>query len=1143
MTKPLDQAFPLLVYTLTSCLPCEYTMMTLPDKSDNKPNNTDPCWIVDSGATIHCVGDPSLLTHVYSDQPPVRIRVANGHVLTAHAVGSATVKLADANGSKHEITLHNVVFHPSFGKHNLLSVRRLWRHNRISAHFKSTSYLKCANSGTKFPIYFGSNYSTHAALSANVDTDLLHARFGHASERRVKKMIDRSINFPKHDSSLAHDPSTCDACNSGGARRKAFPKHVGNPFTYFGERLSSDLCGPFPKSVGGYRYLLNIVDASTNHLYTYPLRNKSSAEVRSAMEEFMTTNRQHLSHGKPIRWHTDNGGEFMSHDIDVFCEEFAVNRSFSVPYAPPTNAHAERMWSTILRPMRVMLAASRVHDSFWPYAAAHATYLHNIMPSSRLAGEMSPYQALHGMKPDVSKVRVWGCTAWYLLPEHEVSSKVSPRALPAVHLGLDPVRKGYIVYIPELNRITTAYHVTFQERKFLTFSPDGIINAPRRVNRLRQYESMYPDTPQSFQPPTGHYPNDHNQAHNDELDDEHDEPDEHANDHAKSNKQSKCSHPKCGKAPHPDSEPHDFEENIPPRNKGRSPRLNPVAPNADLVLLLEDVSNQALAVRTEDLLTDIITPNNYREAKESKHYLRWQDSMNREIEDLNKHGTWTVMDRSDVPKGRRITKSRWVYKVKLNRDGSIERFKSRFVVCGYSQVKGADYTHSFSATMRATSLRLLLALAAGEHLKLEHFDVTSAFTQADIDSDIYVDPPEGYPQYQGKVLKLVKALYGTKQASRMWQLKLREKLIAMGFANSSHDPCLFSRRTPEGSVMLIGVYVDDIVLAHNERELKWFVDEFTGPKGFNAKHVGPLNWFLGMGITQAPDYTVKIDQSQYLDKLVERFIPANKGSVIKHAMPCNPLTFSQLSTAQTEAERDKSARLPYLQLIGSLLYLTLTRPDICYYMSILCSFMHDPSPACYYAAIDLLLYVLHTRDTHITFTGSTTVPRGVDVGCHGGVVASGGLLAYTDSSWRRPDRLGFNSFGYVIYLFGAPVSYASKRLKVVALSSAEAEYAAASYACREVAFVRNVLADLGFQLSGPTIVAVDNQAAIKIAENVGVTGRTKHFSDAIHYLRHLVDHAVVKLTFVRTDAQLADGFTKPLGKGPFRAWCRLLFRE
>jgi hypothetical protein len=307
MIKPNNQPFPLLVYTLASCLPCEHAMTTMPSRRNHEPKpnaDANPHWIVDSGATIHCVGDRSLLTQVYTDQPPVRIRVANGQMVTAHAVGSATVKLVDDKGKKHEITLHNVVFHPSFGKHNLLSVRRLWRHNRISAHFKNTSYLKCANSNTKFPIFFDTNYSTPIALSASVDTDLLHARFGHASERRVKKLIERSLNFPKHSSPVSHDPSTCDACNAGGARRKAFPKHAGNPFTYFGERLSSDMCGPFPKSIQGYKYLFNIVDGHTNDLYTYCLRNKSSAEVRNAMAEFLNENRTLLNHGKPIRWHT-----------------------------------------------------------------------------------------------------------------------------------------------------------------------------------------------------------------------------------------------------------------------------------------------------------------------------------------------------------------------------------------------------------------------------------------------------------------------------------------------------------------------------------------------------------------------------------------------------------------------------------------------------------------------------------------------------------------------------------------------------------------------------------------------------------------------------------------------------------------------
>jgi hypothetical protein len=877
------------------------------------------------------------------------------------------------------------------------------------------------------------------------------------------------------------------------------------------------------------------------------------------MERFMKDNHEYLRHGKPVRWHTDNGGEFMSESMDDFCEEFAVRRSFSVPYAPPSNAHAERMWGVILKPMRTMLVDSKVDVSFWPYAAAQATYLHNILPNARLAGEMSPYQAKYGMKPDVSKIRVWGCTCWYFLPEHERVSKLSPRAVPAVHLGMDPLRKGYIVYVPELNRITTSYHVTFQERKFLTFTPSGVVNMPRRIKPLRDVVSMYDGMDKEprnrrksavdFAPATAPAPA-VPVADPDTV-------------NAPANVPfQRCSEYRCKKPKHSPDEPHSFEE-LPARNKGRSPRLNPglATPNdngnqndanddaadddapddADLMMLLEDVSMQSLAVRTEDLLTDIPTPNTYSDVLKSKYVDRWRDSMNKEITDLIKHDTWDLIDRKDLPKDRKVTKSRWVYKIKLNRDGSVERFKSRFVVCGYSQVKGVDYTDSFSATMRATSFRILLALAAGERLKLEHFDVTNAFTQADIDSEIYVDPPKGYPEYEGKVLKLKKSLYGTKQASRMWQLKLRSKLIEMGFSNSPHDPCLFSRRTDSGSIILIGVYVDDIVLAHNERDLDWFIKTFTGPKGFNAKHVGPLSWFLGMEVDQAPDYTIKINQTQYLEKLVERFVPTNKGSVIKHAMPCNPLTFQTLTTAKDEAERDKAKRLPYLQLIGSLLYLTLTRPDICYHMSVLCSFMHDPSPACYYAAIDLLLYIIHSPSTHITFTGSTSVPSGVDTKCHSSVQSNGGLLAYSDSTWRRPDRLGYNSFGYVVYLFGAPVSYASKRLKIVAHSSAEAEYAAASYACREVVFVRNVLSDLGFPLRGPTVLAVDNQAAIKIAENMGVTSRTKHFDDAIHYLRHLVDHRVVSLTFVRTLFQHADGFTKPLGKGAFRAWQKLLF--
>ena len=1115
----------------------------------NKRKRRPDTWVVDSGASVHCIGDPSMLTTVYDKHPPVHIKVANNQIVTAHAVGTAVVTMVDTQGKSHSITLHNVVYHPSFHT-NLMSVRRLWRDNRIGAKFMSRNILKCKHTGAKFNINYDSQYKMETvsvasvSLMAQIDDEILHRRFGHCSSSRLRTLKECSVNFPNHKATNhAHDPNDCDACQAGGMRRKSFhPRRT--PFTYFGQRLSSDLCGPFPKSVDGYRYLLNIVDGHTNHLYIYLLRSKSSEEVRAAFDQFLRENKPYLPTDKPITWHTDNGGEFMSRELEAFCDEFAVKRSFSVPYAPPQNSHAERMWGIILRTIRISMAESGVHESFWSYAARHACMLHNILPSSSLQGRMTPYQAKFGMPPDVSKVRVWGCTVWYFLPEHERASKISPRAVPAVHLGCDEKRNGHLIYIPYLNRITTGYHLAFQERKFLKFTAEGIVNMPRNVRPLREVERSYRERRDDHD---HNAPHDHNHDHDvqqprappgsiDMSDEDAHEP------------SPRCSDSKCTYRKHSPDEPHSYED-FPARNRGRNtPRHASDHANAELIMLIEDVSGQALTVRTEDLLTDITTPDTYEQAIKSRHAERWKESMIKEITDLTKHGTWELVSRSKMPKSHRVIKSKWVYKIKLKSTGEIERFKSRFVACGYSQVKGVDYTHSFSATMRATSFRLLMALAAGEKMKLEHFDVTSAFTQADIDADIYVEPPKGFEAKDKHgnpmVLKLRKALYGTKQASRQWSIALRDHLVKkMGFANSIHDPCLYSKTDNKSRKIIVGVYVDDIILAYNgdKEVLTWFTKEFKA--GFRASHLGPLSWFLGVSVRQGSDYKITLDQFLYIDKLMERFVPTNPGSVIKHAMPCNPITFQQLSTAKDDKERDKASRLPYLQLVGSLLYLsTMTRPDIAYHMSVLCSLMHDPSPAAYYAAIDLLLYVRNTKHLTLHFTGSMQPPASIDSALHPSISTCGGLVAYSDASWRRPNKLGYSMFGFVVYFYGAPVSFAAKNLKIIAMSSAEAEYAAAAYACKEIVFVRNVLSDLGFNITKPTVLAVDNKAAIQIAENAGVTGRNKHFSDTIHYFRHLVDHRVITPTYVPTTAQRADGFTKALGKGAFREWQRFLLR-
>ena len=217
-----------------------------------------------------------------------------------------------------------------------------------------------------------------------------------------------------------------------------------------------------------------------------------------------------------------------------------------------------------------------------------------------------------------------------------------------------------------------------------------------------------------------------------------------------------------------------------------------------------------------------------------------------------------------------------------------------------------------------------------------------------------------------------------------------------------------------------------------------------------------------------------------------------------------------------------------------------------FYVGTLCKFMHDPSLDCYEAAITLLLYLGNTKDfVGLHYDGCTSPPEGFGKNEPDGdkirksIQDNYGFVAYSDASWRSPSSV-YSSYGYVVYLFGGVISFSSKYLKIVALSSAEAEYAAASQSCREITFIRNVCADLGLVLREQLYLGVDNSAAISICENPGVTARNKHFDDAMHYIRQ--EHALrrVQPVFVPTDAQRADGFTKALEWGKFTSWRRMV---
>ena len=215
---------------------------------------------------------------------------------------------------------------------------------------------------------------------------------------------------------------------------------------------------------------------------------------------------------------------------------------------------------------------------------------------------------------------------------------------------------------------------------------------------------------------------------------------------------------------------------------------------------------------------------------------------------------------------------------------------------------------------------------------------------------------------KNRVLKLQKALYGTKQAARLWQETLVAKLKAMGFTQSPNDPCLFRYVGPHGEC-LIAAYVDDLLCAvSSKKTLEWFQSQFIktdeNPGGFYAKYLGPLHFFLGMAVDQHADYSISVNQTKYIEKMLNKFVPSHDTNAIKHSKPCVVEKFKELSTATSDLEREEMKNLPYLQVIGSLLYvMCMTRPDVAFHVTTLCKFMHDPSRDCYDAAIALLLYL------------------------------------------------------------------------------------------------------------------------------------------------------------------------------------------
>jgi hypothetical protein len=439
-------------------------------------------------------------------------------------------------------------------------------------------------------------------------------------------------------------------------------------------------------------------------------------------------------------------------------------------------------------------------------------------------------------------------------------------------------------------------------------------------------------------------------------------------------------------------------------------------------------------------------PTSFKEAAKEPH---WVQAMNQEIDSIEKNKTWDLVD---LPRHKTNIGVKWVYKTKLNEKGQIEKHKERLVAKGFSQQPGIDYGETFAPVARLDTVRTLLAITTQHKWKVYQMDVKSTFLNGVLEEEVYVDQPPGFEvkEHPTKVYRLKKALYGLKQAPRAWYNRIDAYLIKSGFNRSQNEPTLYTKTDQQGKILIVCMYVDDMIYTGNLQ-----LDSFKHAmqSEFEMTDLGIMKYFLGIEVDQSTK-GIFVCQQKYATDIIKRFCMED----------CNP-TETPIPLGTKLSKQDEGPTIDstlYKILVGILLYLTTTRPDIMYATNFVSRFMESPKDSHWKMAKRILRYVAGTLNFGLWYTQSE----------------DDHLSGYTDSDFagNLDDRK--NTSGYAFHLGTNLISWASKKQPIVSISSAEAEYVTATSTSCQVVWLRRLLNDMSHTENEPTPIFCDNTSTI-----------------------------------------------------------------
>ena len=518
-------------------------------------------------------------------------------------------------------------------------------------------------------------------------------------------------------------------------------------------------------------------------------------------------------------------------------------------------------------------------------------------------------------------------------------------------------------------------------------------------------------------------------------------------------------------------------------------------------------------------------PKSWKKAMETKVAEKWYRASEDEVNGLDKLETWESTP--PIP-GIIPIMSKWVFKVKYNPDGTIDKYKARLVVRGNSQRAGLDYGEVFSPVAHNTIARMLLSIATACDLEVDLVDVCQAFLNAPLMEDIYMKPAPGVNKILGlpeeQWLKLKRNLYGLKQAPRNWSITFIDWMLKdEKFSKASIDDCMYYREyLSEGKpcFIILLMYVDDNIIVSNDRAgLNAFKDRMHDK--FKIVDKKDIETYLGIQVLRdRKNRTMTIHQTGYVNEVLAAMgIRAD-----------DPLTYDTPLPAGISLTKNEGEPYEidiYRSAIGSLIYMSQwTRIDIAYAVSVLAAHMSNPSREHHVALKHVLHYLHGTRSRGITYHGYDK--HGINQ-----------LYGFVDADFAGDKDSRKSRSGYICLMNSGAISWKTKLQTVSAASTTDAEVYAATAAIKEVAYLRDAMRRIGLPQAAEgdegkgTVLYEDNEATTAIARTASHREATKHLAIARSFLRYHQENGTVHFTDCYTTAQVADFLTKPLGMKPF----------